>query len=87
MPILNVLINNKGEVVGTARTDVTGAGKGAPQRVAIAARSNQRLIDVTIDDRIANLDSAALHAAIKAKLGNKGRGKSLAGRSRRKAHK
>ena len=66
MPILKVLINDKGEVVGTARTDVGGSGTAAPDRVTISVRSDQRLIEVEVEDKVAYLDPAALHAAIKA---------------------
>jgi hypothetical protein len=65
MPIFKVLIDDKGEVVGTARTDVGGSGTGAPQRVTMAARSGQRLIEVAVEDKVASLDPAALHATIK----------------------
>jgi ribosomal protein L16/L10AE len=65
MPILKVLINNKGEVVGTARTDRAGSGTGAPQSATMVARPDQRLIEVAVEDKVASLDPAALHATIK----------------------
>ena len=65
MPILKVLINNKGEVVGTARTDGEGSGTGAPQRATMVARPDQRLIEVAVEDKVASLDPGALHATIK----------------------
>jgi hypothetical protein len=65
MPVLKVLINAKGEVVGTARTDVGGSGIGAPQRATVVARPGQQLVEVTVSHKVANLDPGALHAAIK----------------------
>lgn len=80
MPILKVLINEKGEVVGTARPDagsavatarpdVGGQGAGAPQSVTLVARQGQRVIELNIDDKMASLEPEALHAAVKAKYG------------------
>jgi hypothetical protein len=67
MPLLKVLLNEKGEVVGTARSDAAASGKGAPHRVTLVARAGQRLVEVKVADETAALDAAALHAAIKAK--------------------
>ena len=66
MPVLKVLINKKGDVVGTMRTDATVTGKGSPELVNLVARPGQRIIEVNVDDKVARLDPAALHAAIKA---------------------
>ena len=67
MSILKVLINKKGEVVGTARTDAGTSGTAAPQIVTLVARPGQRLIEIDVDDKTASLAPDALHAAIKAK--------------------
>lgn len=67
MPILKVLVNEKGDVVGTARPDVVGSGTAAPQHVTLVARPGQRLVEVNVDDKDASLEPAALHAAIKAR--------------------
>ena len=69
MPILKILINQKGEVVGTARPNIAGSGAAAPQSVTLVARPGQRLIEVNVDDNVASLDPAALHKAIKVKHG------------------
>jgi ribosomal protein L16/L10AE len=81
MPILKVLINEKGEVVGTSRPDVGGStvgadrpdvggsGMGAPQSVTLVARQGQRVIEINVDDKMASLEPEALHAAVKAKYG------------------
>lgn len=67
MPILKVLINEKGDVVGTARPGVVGSGAAGPQHVTLVARPGQRLVEINVDDADASLEPAALHAAIKAK--------------------
>jgi hypothetical protein len=64
MPILKVLINDKGEIVGTARPDGGGSGTGAPQRVTMVARPGQRLIEVAVEDKVASLDPHVLHATL-----------------------
>lgn len=81
MPILKVLINEKGEVVGTAQTDigssaigavrsnVGGSDTGAPQTVTLVARQGQRVVEINVDDKTVALEPEALHAAVKAKYG------------------
>jgi hypothetical protein len=65
MPVFKVLTNAKGDVLGTARVDIGASGPGAPQQATLVARPGQRLVEVNVDDKLARLDAAALHAAIK----------------------
>ena len=67
MPILQVLIDANGNVVGTARTDVAGAGANPPASATLVAGPGQRVTQLTLDDKTASLDPVALHAALKAK--------------------
>ena len=67
MPIVKVLVNQKGEVIGTARTEVKPTGTDAPERATIVARPGQRVVEVNIDEKEVNLDPAKLHATLKAK--------------------
>jgi len=64
MPILKVLINEEGEVVGTAQPDVGGSGAAAPQSVTLVAGQGQRVIEINVDDTVVSLEPAALHAAV-----------------------
>jgi len=67
MPVLKVLLDSRGKIVGTARTDFAATGKNGPESSTLVARRGQRLIEVTISDDIARLEPSALHAAIKKK--------------------
>ena len=64
MPLLQVLVNEKGAVVGTARVDVRRGGSG-PERVTLVARPGQRLLEIEVHERLASLDPTELHAAIR----------------------
>lgn len=64
MPILKVLINEKGEVLGTAHMDVSISGTDAPQSATLVAQKGQRLVEIEVDDKMVSLDPAALHAAV-----------------------
>jgi hypothetical protein len=75
MPILKVLLNDKGDVVGTMRPDAAVSGTGGPQHVTVVARSGQRLIEMDVDNSIASLAPAALHAAVKSKHARAGAAK------------
>jgi hypothetical protein len=66
MPILKVLIDEKDDVIGTAQADADARGPGAPAGVSLVARPGQRVIEVTVDERVARLDAENLHARIKA---------------------
>lgn len=66
MPLLKVLINKRGEVVGTARADAVATGNGAPMHTNLVARADQRIVEVSVDDRLTRLEPAALHATLKA---------------------
>jgi hypothetical protein len=66
MPLLKVLINKKGDVVGTARADAVASGTDAPMHANLVARADQRIVEVSVDDRMTRLDPAALHATLKA---------------------
>jgi hypothetical protein len=67
MAILKVLLNQKGNIVGTARTDAAGTGKDAPQSATLVARPGQRIIEIDVDDAMASLDPAALHSSVAAR--------------------
>jgi hypothetical protein len=67
MPMLRVLANDKGDVVGTARTDVPGWGAHLPRQVTLVARPGQRVMEITVDDEVASLETAELHDFIKAR--------------------
>lgn len=67
MPILKVLLNQKGEVVGTADPAVAATGTAAPTSVTVVPRPGQRLIEVNVDESVAALDPAKLHVALKSK--------------------
>jgi hypothetical protein len=64
MPILQVLLNDAGEVIGTARPDANRSGQG-PDRATIVARPGQRVVEVTVPDHVARMDPNALHATIR----------------------
>lgn len=65
MAILKVLLNQKGQVVGTARTGIAISGPNAPHTASVVARTGQRLVEVDISDTMDALEPAALHAAVK----------------------
>src|ERR1700751_3963765 len=67
MRVLRVIVNDKGDVVGTAQVEVQGRGANVPGLVALVARPGQQVMEVTVDDEVANLDPSAFHEAIKAK--------------------
>ena len=67
MPVLKVLLSKKGDVVGTARTDVVPRGEGAPVQAILVARSDQKVVEVNVDDQVARMDPKTLHATIKSK--------------------
>jgi len=64
MPRLKVLLNEAGEVVGTAPAVVTSSGENGPQDVSFVARPGQRVVEVTVDAGTAALDPEGLHQAI-----------------------
>ena len=66
MPVLQVLIDDKGDVLGTARLDMPGSAEpAAPVRASIIAGAGQRVVEVTVDDEVASYEPEALHAAIR----------------------
>jgi len=66
MPVLQVLIDENGDVLGTARVDIpVDAGSGAPVRASIVAGAGQRVVQVTVDDEVASYEPEALHMAIR----------------------
>ncbi len=67
MPVLQVLIDEHGDVVGTAHAHANGSGAGHPDRVTLVARPGQRLQQVTVEDADAGLPPNELHARIKSK--------------------
>jgi hypothetical protein len=63
MPLMHVLLDEQGEVIGTALAQSVGAG--AEVSGGFLARPNQKVVQVTIDDEVASLDAASLHRTIK----------------------
>ena len=74
MPILKVLVNQKGEVIGTERPDVGASGSGAPMSVTLVARPGQRVVQINVDDDMVSLQPNELHRAIKSKHGKQLKG-------------
>ena len=66
MATLHVLVDDKGNVVGTALAGSSGTG--APSSSGFLAGPGQRMVQVTIDDKVASLDAAALHETVKTRL-------------------
>lgn len=67
MPILKVIVNEKGHVVGTARVDMQGSGSGAPQTASPVAREGQQVMDVEVEDEAYSLRPAELHDLLQKK--------------------
>jgi hypothetical protein len=67
MPILAVLTNDQGDIVGTAQTEIQGRGTDVPGRVSLVARPGQQVMEIAVDEEVLNLDPSALHEFIKAK--------------------
>jgi hypothetical protein len=64
--VLKVLIDENGDVLGTAKVDMTDVtGSGAPVSVSMVAGPGQRIMEVTVDDEVASYDPEALHRAIR----------------------
>jgi len=66
MPVLKVLLDENGEIVGTAHVAAAGSGARGPDHVVLVARPGQRVVEITIDDKTAALDAENLHQEIKA---------------------
>ena len=66
MPALKVLLNENGDIVGTAHAAAPASGKSGPDHVTIVGRPSQRLVEITVDDKTAALDAEELHREIKA---------------------
>jgi hypothetical protein len=69
MPVLNVLLDASNNILGTV-TVVAATGTNPPASAQLVAGPGQRLSQITLDDKTAALDAVALHAAIKANVGN-----------------
>ena len=67
MPVLNVLLDAAGNILGTAAV-AAASGANPPATVQLVAGAGQRLTQLTIDDKTAALDANALHLAIKANI-------------------
>ena len=63
MPVLEVLLDSAGHVVGTATVTTTPIA-GGPVNARMTARPGQRLVTVTVDDKVAALDAKRLHEAL-----------------------
>jgi hypothetical protein len=65
MPKLHILVDEKGDVLGTLRAEEAGGGLGAPS-AGFRARPGQRLVEVHVDESVAGLEPAELHKRLKA---------------------
>ena len=68
MPAIQVLTDAQGNVIGTALSGVSSSGTNPPQSATLVAESGQKLSQLTIDDKTAALDAAALHTALKTQI-------------------
>jgi hypothetical protein len=64
MPILTVLANDQGDVVGTATTHSQGQGTGLPGQISLVARPGQLVIKIEVSEEVLNLDPPKLHEFI-----------------------
>ena len=67
MPILWVLANDQGDVLGTAPAPMQGQGAAAPGRISLAPQPGQKIIQVEVDEDVLSLDALTLHEYVKAK--------------------
>ena len=67
MPVLHILTDASGNVIGTA-TVVAASGSNPPASAQLVAGPGQKLTQLTIDDKMASLDATALHTALKANI-------------------
>jgi hypothetical protein len=66
MPMVQVLMGENGEVLGTARVDIPAdAGPDAPAKVSMVAGEGQQVVELNVDDDVANYEPEALHEAIR----------------------
>ena len=64
MPILKVLLNEKGKVAGTARLDIPPSGTGAPEGAMLVARSGEVTVEVEVDDKAISMQPEELHGVV-----------------------
>jgi hypothetical protein len=64
MPMMKVLLNERGKVAGTARLDVAPSGAGAPQSATLVARAGERAVEVEVDELTISIDPEELHGAV-----------------------
>lgn len=68
MPMLQVLMDKSGKILGTARVDIPAdAGPDAPARASMVARAGQRVIELNVEDEVVGLEPEALHEAIRSR--------------------
>ena len=67
MPLLKILVNKNGDVIGTSRVDSNMSGNDAPKQTTMVAGPGQRVIEIEVDEKTLSLDAGALHKAIKTK--------------------
>jgi hypothetical protein len=65
MALVQVLLDDAGSILGTARLGPT-SGVGAPVQTGLASRPGQCIVEVDIEDASA-LDAESLHAALRAR--------------------
>ena len=66
MAVLQVVVDEHNEVQGTLLVGAPAKGEGAPAQFGALARPGQRVLQVTVNDSLLELQPDALHAAIKA---------------------
>jgi hypothetical protein len=64
MPLLTVLANDRGEVIGTATTQIQGRGPNMPGRMSVVARPGQQVIEIEVGEEVLSLEPSALHEFI-----------------------
>lgn len=65
MAIIQVLLDEAGSILGTARLGPS-SGTGAPAQMGLASRPGQCIVEVDVEDANA-LDAESLHAALQAR--------------------
>lgn len=66
MPRIQVLLDEKGDVLGTAEETQQAAGGGAPV-ARLVPRADQTVVEVSVSDADARLDAASLLKKLQAK--------------------
>ena len=65
MAVIQVLLDEGGSILGTARLGPS-SGAGGPTQIGLASRPGQCIVEVDVEDANA-LDAESLHAALRAR--------------------